>query len=112
MSVMELNVSNLDTKRGIHCTWTFWQLTRPSLLMRLTLWRQTNGSVPRSPSSVYSTIWSIKRHYTQHNNCEAQQEPGGLLTLLPYLLITTFHGASSVLLSVLITYLQVYSVGS
>jgi hypothetical protein len=68
MSVMGLNASNLDTKRGIHHTWTFWQLTRQSMPMRLTPWRQTTGSVPQSPSLIYSTIQSIRRLYMQRNN--------------------------------------------
>jgi hypothetical protein len=37
MTVVGLNASNLDTKRGIHHTQTFWQLTHQSLLMRPTL---------------------------------------------------------------------------
>jgi hypothetical protein len=85
MSVVGLNSSSLDTKRGICHTRTFWQLTRQSLPMRPTHWRQTAGS-------------------------EALLEPGGLPTLLPYLLITTPHEASFVLLFVLITYLWVCSV--
>jgi hypothetical protein len=40
----------------------------------------------------------------QHNNLEAQLKPSGLLTSLPYLLITITHGASFVLLSNLVTY--------
>jgi hypothetical protein len=42
-----------------------------------------------------------------HNNSEAQLEPGGLPTLLPYLLIIMFYGVSSILLFMLITYLWV-----
>jgi hypothetical protein len=34
MSIVGLNASNLNTKRGIHRTQTFWQCTRHSLLMR------------------------------------------------------------------------------
>jgi hypothetical protein len=49
----------------------------------------------------------------QHSNSEAQLEPSGLLTLpSSYVLITTSHGVSYVLLSVLITYLRVCSVAS
>jgi hypothetical protein len=55
------NASNLDTKRGIYHTWTFWQLTHQSLPMRLTPWRQTAGSVPHSPSLNYFIIQSIRR---------------------------------------------------
>jgi hypothetical protein len=36
MSVVRLNASNLDTKRGIHRTRTFWQLTCQSLSMQPT----------------------------------------------------------------------------
>jgi hypothetical protein len=41
---------------------------------------------------------------TWPNNCEAQLEPGRLHTLPPYLLMTTFHGASFALPSVLTTF--------
>jgi hypothetical protein len=104
MSVVGLNTSNLNIKRGILCTWISWQLTHQSLPMRSTPWRQTTGSAPQSPCSGYSTVQSIKRLCTQHNNLEAQLEPSGLLTSLPYLLITITHGASFVLLSMLVTY--------
>jgi hypothetical protein len=77
--------------------------------MRLTPWRQIAGSALQSPSSSYSTVQSIKRLHMQHNNFEAQLEPGGLPTSPPYLLITMSHGMSSVLLSAHITYLQVCS---
>jgi hypothetical protein len=106
-SITGLNARSLDIRRAIHCTQTFWQLNRQYLLMQLTSWRQTAGSAPRRPSLVYSTIQSIRKLYTQHNNSEAKLEPGGLPTLPPYLLIIMFHGASSVLLSILITYLRV-----
>jgi hypothetical protein len=33
MSVVGLNASNLDIKRGILHIWIFWQLTRQSLSM-------------------------------------------------------------------------------
>jgi hypothetical protein len=49
---------------------------------------------------------------TQLNNCEAQLEPSVLCTLPPYLLITTSHGASSILLSVFTTCLRVCSTAS
>jgi hypothetical protein len=42
----------------------------------------------------------------------AQLEPGGPPTPPPYLLITTFHGASSALPYVLTTYLRVFSIVS
>jgi hypothetical protein len=109
MSIVGLNASNLVTKREIHHTQTFWKLTHLSLLMRLTPWRQTAGSTPQSPSLDYFIVQSIKRLYTQHNNSKAQLEPGGLPTVLPYLLITTSHGVSSIMLSMLITFLWVYS---
>jgi hypothetical protein len=80
--------------------------------MRLTPWRQTAGSALQSPSLGYSTVQSIRRLCTQHNNFEAQLEPSGLPALLPYLLITMSHGMNSVLLSVHITYLWVCSVPS
>jgi hypothetical protein len=51
-------------------------------------------------------------HYTQHSNFEAQLEPGGLPTSLPYLLITLSHGMSFVLLFAHITYLWVCSTSS
>jgi hypothetical protein len=111
-SVMELNASNLDIKRGILRTQIFRQLTHQSLPMRLTPWRQTADSAPRSPSSGYSTIQSIRRLCTQHSNFEAQLEPDRLPTSLPYLLITMSHGISSVLLSSHITYLRVCSAPS
>jgi hypothetical protein len=77
--------------------------------MWLTPWKQTTSSTPWSLSLGYSTVQSIKRLYMQCSNSEAHLEPGGLPTLPPYLLITTSHGVSSVLLLVLITYLQVCS---
>jgi hypothetical protein len=43
------------------------------------------------------------------SSSEAQLEHGGLPTLPPYLMIIVFHGENSVLHSVHITYLQVYS---
>jgi hypothetical protein len=111
-SVMGLNTSNHNIKRGIPHTRIFWQLTRQSLPMRLTPWRQTAGSAQWSPRSGYCTVQSMKRLCMQHNNFEAQLEPGGLLTSPPYLLITMFHGMSSVLLSSHITYLWVCSAPS
>jgi hypothetical protein len=108
-SVMGLNTSNPSIKRGIHCIRIFWQLSRQSLLMRPTPWRQTVGSTPQSPSLGYFIVQSTRRLYTQHINLEAQLEPGGLHTLSPYLLIITSHGVSSVLPSAHITYLWVYS---
>jgi hypothetical protein len=59
MSVVVLNASNLDIRRGILHTRIFWQLTHQSLPMRLTPWRQTAGSALRSPSLGNSTIQSI-----------------------------------------------------
>jgi hypothetical protein len=61
MNVVGLNASNLDIKRGILHTQISWQLTRQSLLMRVTPWRQTGSSAPWSPSSGYFTVQSIKR---------------------------------------------------
>jgi hypothetical protein len=58
---MELNASNLGIKRGILRIGIFWQLTRQSLLMRPTPWRQIANFAPRSPSLGYSTVQSIKR---------------------------------------------------
>jgi hypothetical protein len=105
MSVVELNSSNPGIARGFRRIRIFCQLTRQSLPMRPTHWMQTAGSTPRSPCLGYFIVYSIKRLCTQHNNSEAQLEPGGLPTLLPYLLIIMFHGVSSILLSILITYL-------
>jgi hypothetical protein len=112
MSVVGLNASNPDIKRGVHRTWIFWQLTRQSLLMRPTPWRQTTGFAPRSSSSFYFTVHSTSRLYTQHSNSEVQLELGGLHTLPPYLQIITSHGANSILLSAHIIYLQVCSAQS
>jgi hypothetical protein len=109
MSVIGLNTSNLNIRRGILRTRISWHLTHRSLPMRLTPWRQTAGSSPWSPSSSYSTVQSIRRLCTQHNNFEAQLEPDGLPTSLPYLLIIMFRGMSYVLLSAHITYLRVCS---
>jgi hypothetical protein len=111
-NVMGLNASNHDIKRGIPCTQNFWQLPSESLLMRLTPWRQTAASTPRSPSSGYSTVQSIKRLCTWCNSSEAQLEPGGLPTSPPYLLIAMFHWISFVLLSTHFTYLRVCSAPS
>jgi hypothetical protein len=91
-SIVGLNASNLNIRRGILCTQIFSQLTHQSL-------RQIAGSTPQSPCSGYSTVQSITRLYMQHSNFEAQLEPGGLPTSPPYLLITMFRGMSSVLLS-------------
>jgi hypothetical protein len=111
-SVVGLNASNLDIKRGILHTRISWQLTHQSLPMRLTPWRQTAGSAPRSPRLAYFTVQSIKRLYMQRNNLEAQLEPSGHPTSPPYQLISMSHGMSSVLLSVHITYLWVCSASS
>jgi hypothetical protein len=81
-------------------------------MMRLTPWRQIVGSAPQSPSLDYFIVQSIKKLCTQHSISEAQVEPGGLPTSPLYLLIITSHGMSSVLLSVLITYLWVCSAAS
>jgi hypothetical protein len=112
MSVVGLSASNPDTKKGIFCTQTFWQLTRQSLPSRLTPWRWTVGSASRSPSLDYFAVQSIKRLCTQHNSLEVQLEHGGLPTSPPYLMITMFHGENSVLPSVHTTYLQVCSASS
>jgi hypothetical protein len=80
--------------------------------MRLIPWRRIADSTPQSPSSGYFTVWSFRKLCMLHNKCEAQLEPGGLPTLPPYLLITVFHGVSSVLHSLLITYLRVCSASS
>jgi hypothetical protein len=39
MSIVGLNASNLDIRRGILNTRIFWQITHQSLPMRLTPWR-------------------------------------------------------------------------
>jgi hypothetical protein len=106
MSVVEPSASNLDIKRGILRTQIFWQLTIQFLLMQPTPWRWTTSSAPWSPSSSYFTIRSIQILCTHHSNSEAQLEPGGLPTSPPYLLVTMFHGVSSVLPSAHITYLR------
>jgi hypothetical protein len=46
------------------------------------------------------------------NNYEAQLVPGGLHTLPHYVLITTSHGVSSTMPSMLTTYLRVCSIAS
>jgi hypothetical protein len=112
MSVVEPNASNPGIKRGILHTWISWQLTRQSLPMRLTPWRQIAGSAPRSPSLSYFIVQSIKRLCTQRSNSEAQLDPSGLPISPPYLLITMSHGVSSILPSAHITFLWVCSTPS
>jgi hypothetical protein len=109
MSIMGLSASNLDTKRGIIRTRTFWQLTRQPLPMQPTPYRQTAGSAPRSLSLGYFIVQSIKRLCTLCSSLEVHLEYGGLPTSPTYLMITMFHGMNSVLPSVHITYLQVCS---
>jgi hypothetical protein len=111
-SIMELDASNPSIKRGILCTQISWQLTYQSLPMRPTPWWQTAGSASHSPSLGYLIMVSIKRLCTQRSNSEAQLEPGGLPTSLPYLLITMSHGVSSILPSAHITYLRACSTPS
>jgi hypothetical protein len=108
-SVVGLNARSLNTRTGIPRIQTFWQLTHQSLLIRLTLWSRTTCFAPESPNLGYFTVQSIRRLCMQHSNLEAQLEPGGLPTSPPYLLITMFHGASSVLPSALTIYLWVCS---
>jgi hypothetical protein len=108
-SIVGLNASNLDIRRWILRTQIFWQLTRQSLLMRLTPWRKIAGSTPQNQSLCYSTVQSISRLYTQHSNFEAQLEPNRLPISPPYLLITMSNGTSSILPSTHITYLRVCS---
>jgi hypothetical protein len=112
MSIVEPNANDPSIKRGIHHTRIFCQLTHQSLLMRPIPWKQTTSSTHWSPSLGCYTVWSIRRLCTQYNNSEAQLEPGGPPTQPLYLLIITLHGASSVLLSVLMTYLQVCSIAT
>jgi hypothetical protein len=71
MSVVGLSAGNPDIKSGILRTRIFWQLTRQSLPMRPTPWRQTTDFAPWSPSLGYFTVQSIKRLYMQCSNSEA-----------------------------------------
>jgi hypothetical protein len=68
-----------------------------------------SNSPAQSTGLGYFTAQSTRRLCTPHNNWEAQLEPGGPYTSPPYLLITKFHGASSVLPSMHISYLRVCS---
>jgi hypothetical protein len=112
MSIMGPRAINPDTKRGILHIRIFWRLTRQSLPMRPTPWRQIAGSAPRSPSLGYFTVQNIKILCTSRSSSEAQLEHGGLPISPSYLLITMFHGVNSILSFVHIIYLWVCSIAS
>jgi hypothetical protein len=68
MSIVGLSATNPNMKRGILCTWIFWQHTHQSFSMRLTRWKRIASSAPQSPSLGYFTTQSIRRLRTPRNN--------------------------------------------